>query len=107
MPVIAASKCVHSVEGQVVELDEHYEMANSGWSNPTPGIPTAKNRIRHYWPAWRHYQPGEESIPAVFSLHDPPFGSCLDEAPELTKDLRPPTPSFHGPGWQPRSHDRD
>jgi uncharacterized protein len=26
---------------------------------------------------------------AVFSIHPPPFGSGLDEAPELTKDLRP------------------
>ena len=34
--IIAASKCVRSVEGQVVELDEHHEMTNSGWSNPTP-----------------------------------------------------------------------
>jgi Icc-related predicted phosphoesterase len=34
--VIAASKCVRSLEGQVVELDEYHEMANCGWSNPTP-----------------------------------------------------------------------
>jgi Icc-related predicted phosphoesterase len=34
--VIAGSKCVRSLEGQVIELDEHHEMANSGWSNPTP-----------------------------------------------------------------------
>ncbi len=26
---------------------------------------------------------------AVFALHAPPYGSGLDEAPELTKDLRP------------------
>ena len=26
---------------------------------------------------------------AVFAIHPPPFGSGLDEAPELTKDLRP------------------
>ena len=26
---------------------------------------------------------------SVFQLHDPPYGSGLDEAPELTKDLRP------------------
>ncbi len=34
--VISASKCVRSVEGQVIELDEYHEMASSGWSNPTP-----------------------------------------------------------------------
>src|SRR3970040_125519 len=26
---------------------------------------------------------------AVFNLHAPPYGSGLDEAPELTKDMRP------------------
>jgi Icc-related predicted phosphoesterase len=88
--VIAASKFVRSLEGQVIELDEHHEMANSGWSNPTP---------------WQtHREESEEALlarlesviskvknpsQAVFNLHAPPFGSGLDEAPELTKDLRP------------------
>jgi hypothetical protein len=88
--VIAASKLVRTVEGQVVELDEHHEMISSGWSNPTP------------WHTHRE-EPEEallsriESIigkakntsNAVFNLHPPPYGSGLDEAPELTSDLRP------------------
>jgi hypothetical protein len=88
--VIATSKCVRSVEGQVIELDEHHEMVSSGWSNPTP------------WDT--HREEPEESLRrrieaiinqardvpnAVFNLHAPPYGSGLDEAPELTKDLRP------------------
>jgi Icc-related predicted phosphoesterase len=88
--VIAASKCVRSLEGQVIELDEHHEMANSGWSNPTP---------------WNtHREESDEALlkrleavisqvknpsQAVFNFHPPPYGSGLDEAPELTKDLRP------------------
>ncbi len=88
--VIAASKCVRSLEGQVIELDEHHEMANSGWSNPTP------------WNTHRE-EPDEALLKrleavisqvknpsqAVFNFHPPPYGSGLDEAPELTKDLRP------------------
>ena len=87
--VIAASKCVRSLEGQVIELDEYHEMANSGWSNPTP------------WNTHRE-EPDEALLKrleavislvknpsqAVFNFHPPPFGSGLDEAPELTKDLR-------------------
>lgn len=87
--VIASSKCVRSLEGEVVELDEHHEMANSGWSNPTP------------WDTHRE-EPDEALLVrlekviasvknpsmAVFNFHPPPFGSGLDEAPELTKDLR-------------------
>jgi Icc-related predicted phosphoesterase len=87
---IAASKCVRSVEGQVIQLDEHHEMVSSGWSNPTP------------WDT--HREEPEEALlqrieaviakaknpsNAVFNLHAPPYGSGLDEAPELTKDLRP------------------
>jgi Icc-related predicted phosphoesterase len=87
--VIAASKCVRSMEGKVVELDEFHEMVNSGWSNPTP---------------WNtHREESEEALlvrletiiskvknpaMAVFNLHAPPYGSGLDEAPELTKELR-------------------
>jgi Icc-related predicted phosphoesterase len=87
--VIAASKCVRSLEGQVIELDEYHEMANSGWSNPTP------------WNTHRE-EPDEALLKrldavisqlknpslAVFNFHAPPYGSGLDEAPELTKDLR-------------------
>jgi hypothetical protein len=89
-PVIAASRLVRSVEGQVIELDEHHEMVSSGWSNPTP---------------WQtHREEPEEALlqrleavigkaknpsNAVFNMHPPPYGSGLDEAPELTKDMRP------------------
>ncbi len=88
--VIASSKYVRSVEGEVVELDEHHEMVNSGWSNTTP------------WQTHREepddaLQTRLEAVirlaknpsKAVFSFHAPPYGSGLDEAPELTKDLRP------------------
>ena len=88
--VIAASKSVELAEGRVVRLDDHHEMASTGWSNPTP---------------WHtHREESDEALlerieavisqvrdvkNAVFNLHPPPFGSGLDEAPELTEDLRP------------------
>jgi Icc-related predicted phosphoesterase len=87
---IAASKHVHTVEGQVIRLDEHHEMISTGWSNPTP---------------WKtHREESEEALRkriepmlaqvkdmpnAVFNFHAPPYGSGLDDAPELTKDMRP------------------
>ncbi|GAB4503585.1 MAG: metallophosphoesterase [Anaerolineales bacterium] len=87
---IAASKTVRSVEGQVIQLDEHHEMVSSGWTNPTP------------WDTHRE-EPDEALLQrietiiaqakdpgnAIFNLHAPPYGSGLDEAPELTSDLRP------------------
>jgi len=88
--VIAASRSVQLAEGRVIQLDEHHEMASSGWTNPTP------------WDT--HREESEEALlvrleavvsqvrdphNAVFNLHAPPYGSGLDEAPELTKDMRP------------------
>lgn len=87
---IRASKHIQLAEGRVIELDGGHELVSSGWSNPTP------------WDTHRE-EPDEallqriESIIAevkdvsksVFNLHPPPYGSGLDEAPELTDDLRP------------------
>lgn len=87
---IRASKHIQLAEGRVIELDGGHEMVSSGWSNPTP------------WDTHRE-EPDEallqriESIIAevkdvsksIFNLHPPPYGSGLDEAPELTDDLRP------------------
>ncbi len=88
-PIIAASKTVQLAEGRVIELDEYHEMASTGWTNPTP---------------WKtHREEAEEALlqrieaiisqvrdvhNAVFNLHAPPYGSGLDEAPELTSDMR-------------------
>jgi Icc-related predicted phosphoesterase len=86
---IHASKAVELVEGQVIQLDSHHEMISTGWSNPTP------------WDTHRE-EPDEALLKriqamisklsdpstAVFSLHAPPYGSGLDEAPELSKDMR-------------------
>jgi hypothetical protein len=87
--VIATSKSVQLAEGKVIQIDDQHELASSGWSNPTP------------WET--HREEPEEALlqrieavvskvrnpeNAVFSLHPPPYGSGLDEAPELTKDMR-------------------
>ena len=86
--VIAAAKHVQLAEGRVVEIDG-YQMASTGWSNPTP---------------WQTYREEEEpqlgdrirqvvsKITAspertIFGLHCPPYASKLDDAPELTADM--------------------
>jgi uncharacterized protein len=88
--VIKQSKRVELAEGKVVQLDEYHEMINAGWSTPTP---------------WHtHREESEDQLRqriqvmidklkdvknSVFNLHNPPYGSGLDEAPELTSDMRP------------------
>jgi Icc-related predicted phosphoesterase len=87
--VIAASQHVKNVEGQLIQLDDHHEMINSGWSNPTPWDTHREEDedallIRIEAITSQLANPGQ----AVFNLHAPPLGSGLDEAPELTEDLR-------------------
>jgi uncharacterized protein len=88
--ILASSKSITMAEGKILDLDGHYNMLSCGWSNPTP------------WDTHRECSEEElaEKIEAmtskitdfnrcVFNLHAPPFGSGLDEAPELDENLRP------------------
>ncbi len=89
-PVIAASKNVKLAEGRVVQLDDYHEMASTGWSNPTPWHTHREEPEDALLTRMEAVISQVKDIPnAVFSLHAPPYGSGLDEAPELTKDLRP------------------
>jgi Icc-related predicted phosphoesterase len=88
--MVATSKTVQLAEGRVIQLDEHHEMASTGWSNPTPWDThreESEDALRTRLEALVS-QVRDPSM-AVFNFHAPPYGSGLDEAPELTKDLRP------------------
>jgi Icc-related predicted phosphoesterase len=87
--VIARAKHVEACEGRVVEIDGH-QLASTGWSNRTPwdtyreeDEPQLAERIEKVVSAVT--APPERTI---FSFHCPPYGSGLDEAPELTEDMR-------------------
>ncbi len=86
--VIANAKTVELGEGRVIEVDG-YQMASSGWANRTP---------------WDTYREEDEPQLAeriekmtsqltaapertIFSLHCPPYGTGLDDAPELTAEM--------------------
>jgi hypothetical protein len=88
--LVRTAKHVQLVEGEVIPLDANHEMISSGWSNVTP---------------WHTFREEEESElrkrydamlaklknprQAIFNIHVPPYGSTLDEAPELTADMKP------------------
>jgi Icc-related predicted phosphoesterase len=88
--IIAKAKRVELAEGEVVEFGD-YQMVSTGWSNRTP------------WDTYREEDEdalGErlkkmiEQVTAppertIYNFHCPPYGSGLDDAPELTDDLRP------------------
>src|ERR687889_1208042 len=88
--IISGAKRVRLAEGKVVEFGD-FQMVSTGWSNRTP------------WDTYR--EEDEEDLAArlkkmtdqvtappektIYNFHCPPYGSGLDDAPELTEDLRP------------------
>jgi Icc-related predicted phosphoesterase len=86
--VVAEARRVELGEGRVVEIDG-YQMVSSGWSNRTPwdtyreeDEPQLAERIKQM--VDQVTTPPELTI---FSLHCPPYGTGLDDAPELTEEM--------------------
>ncbi len=88
--IVASAKRVQLAEGRVVEFGD-FQMVSTGWANRTP------------WDTYREEDEGDlkkriEGMTSrvtappektVYNLHCPPYASGLDDAPELTEDLRP------------------
>ncbi|MHB1570510.1 MAG: metallophosphoesterase family protein [Solirubrobacteraceae bacterium] len=86
--VVERARTVELGEGRVVQIGD-YQMVSSGWANRTP------------WDTYREEdepqlavrigamvsQVTAEPERTIFSLHCPPYGTGLDDAPELTKDM--------------------
>jgi Icc-related predicted phosphoesterase len=88
--MVRTSKHVQLGEGRVIELDEHHEMISSGWSNVTPWHTFREedeDKLRARYEAMISQL--KDVKHSVFNIHVPPYGSTLDEAPELSEDLRP------------------
>ena len=87
--IIRNARNVELAEGRVVEIDG-YQLASTGWSNPTPWKtfreeeePQLGERIERVIS-----QVTADPQRTIFSLHCPPYGSGLDEAPELDENMR-------------------
>jgi Icc-related predicted phosphoesterase len=85
----SSSKRVELAEGRVIDIDG-FQMASTGWSNRTPwhtyreeDEPQLKERLARVVASLS--APAERTI---FSFHCPPYTSGLDDAPELTADMR-------------------
>jgi uncharacterized protein len=86
--VIANAKTVQLGEGRIIEVDG-YQMASSGWANRTPwdtyreeDEPQLAERIERMTA-----QLTAAPERTIFSLHCPPYGTGLDDAPELTAEM--------------------
>jgi len=88
--LVRSAKLVELAEARVIELDSHHEMISTGWSNITPWHTyreEEEDKLRaRFDPMIAQLKDPRQSI---FNLHAPPYGSTLDDCPELTEDLTP------------------
>ncbi|MEW5816446.1 MAG: metallophosphoesterase [Spirochaetota bacterium] len=88
--LIHTAKHVQLAEGTVIELDEHHEMINSGWSNITPWHTYREEDEEKLMERYKAMLSRIKNVEtSVFNLHVPPYGSNLDDVPELTANLKP------------------
>ncbi|MHA1593768.1 MAG: metallophosphoesterase family protein [Candidatus Baldrarchaeia archaeon] len=77
--------------GKVVNLCYDYEMISYEWVNPTPwNSPREKNEkgiSKDLEKLWNKVNVDPEKV--ILNFHCPPFGTRLDLAPKLDKNLRP------------------
>ena len=88
--IIARARHVQLAEGRVVEVGE-FQMVSTGWANRTPWD-TYREEDESDLAARIQKMTTEVTTPperTIYSFHCPPYGSGLDDAPELTADLRP------------------
>ncbi len=89
-PILEAAPSVTFAEGKLIDLGGGFTMVSTGYTNPTP------------WDTHREAPEEElasridavaalvpEMSRAVFNFHAPPYGTGLDEAPELDASMRP------------------
>ena len=88
--IVAAAKRVRLAEGKVVEFGE-FQMVSTGWANRTPwdtyreeDEEDLKERLRKM--TSQVSAPPEKTI---YNFHCPPYNSGIDDAPEITADMRP------------------
>lgn len=90
-PVIREHGAVPHGEDRVLELPGGYRLISCGWVNPTPWntyreLPEAQLAARL---ARMGDQVNGDMPRTICNFHCPPFGSTLDEAPELDGQMRP------------------
>jgi hypothetical protein len=89
-PALRASSVVIYPEDEVLSIDDHHEMITSGWVGTTPWkspreVPEAE-LIKKFQPMIDKVQNMEN---AIFNLHNPPYETPIDLAPELDEDMKP------------------
>lgn len=78
--------------GEVVQIDDRYEMISCAWSNPTPWkTPRECDEEELYRKLEKDFNRVSNYDNLICNFHAPPYNTKLDLAPKLTKDLKPVT----------------
>jgi len=88
--IITGAKRVRLAEGEVVEFGD-FQMVSTGWSNRTPWDTYREEdeddlKVRLKKMTDQVTAPPEKTI---YNFHCPPYGSGLDDAPEIDENMRP------------------
>ncbi len=95
--ILSSSSAIVNPDGRRVELPNGVELIATGWSNITPwNTPRELSEDDLEELMEGLFATLERPESAIASLHVPPFGSGLDNAPRLTDDLR-----IHKAGGEP------
>ena len=87
--VIKASTFVDAAENRITRIGPH-EMLSVGWSNHTPwNTPRECTEEELEARIDALAEQIEDMDTAIFNIHVPPYGTGLDDAPELDADLKP------------------
>lgn len=89
LEALQEGRIVCNPEGAPVALDDASEMISLGWSNPTPWQTPrecSEEELAQRIDALMERVQRPDAL--VMNLHVPPYGSGLDDAPELNPDLK-------------------
>jgi hypothetical protein len=88
---------VRNPDNKVVNISDKHEMANLGWSNPTPWKTPRECSEEELEKRINDMVHQIRDMPnALFNFHIPPINSSLDTCPMLDDSVNPPKPVFRG-----------
>ncbi len=94
--VLRGSSAIEMPEGQVLDLNG-FQIASVGYGNPTPwNCPRDIPEDELYAKIEHVADQVTDMRRAIFNFHVPPYGTGLDDAPQLTGDLRVVAGGFGG-----------
>lgn len=94
--VLESSERLIYPEGRVIDIDDKHQMISCGWSGPSPWKThreLEEEKLREKLEAEFRKVQNYESL--LCNFHDPPYGTNLDVAPKLDKNLKPVTSFGH------------